>query len=111
MIDENIQFIEQMVIDDPDFDGCNLTISGSTATITAYPSASCEKSINELVDEYNQKLLDTTNMSVIVSAAGSGMSSMMSVMSSTEVDLSGDNIDDLKTAARQVDSLLMGIPG
>lgn len=111
VIDENIQFIEQMIIDDPDFDGCNLTISGSTATITAYPSDSCEKSINELVDEYNQKLLDSTNMSVIVSAAGSGMSSMMSVMSSTEVDITGDNIDDLKVAARQVDALLMDIPG
>ena len=29
VVDENIQFIEQMIIDDPDFDGCNLTISGS----------------------------------------------------------------------------------
>lgn len=111
VMDENIQYIEQMVIDDPDFAGCNLTISGSTATITAFPSKTCEKSINQLVDEYNAKLLDTTNMSVIVSAAGSGMSSMMSVMSSTEVDMVGDSIEDLKTAARQVEALMMDIPG
>lgn len=39
------------------------------------------------------------------------MTSMMSVMSSTEVDLVGDNIEDLKTAARQVDTILMDIPG
>ena len=39
------------------------------------------------------------------------MSSMMSVMSSTEVDLVGDNIDDLKTAARQVDAIMIDIPG
>lgn len=111
VMDENIQYIEQMVIDDPDFAGCNLTISGSTATITAFPSETCEKSINQLVDEYNAKLLDITNMSVIVSAAGSGMSSMMSVMSSTEVDMVGDSIEDLKTAARQVEALMMDIPG
>ncbi|MDE6053047.1 MAG: efflux RND transporter permease subunit, partial [Lachnospiraceae bacterium] len=111
VMDESIQFIEQMVIDDPDFAGCNLTISGSSATITAYPSDTCEKSINQLVDEYNAKLMDSTNMSVIVSAAGSGMSAMMSVMSSTEVDMSGDSIEDLKTAARQVDAIMMDIPG
>lgn len=39
------------------------------------------------------------------------MTSMMSVMSSTEVDLVGDNIEDLRTAARQVDTILMDIPG
>ena len=111
VMDENIRFIEQMIIDDTDFAGCNLTISGSSATITAYPSESCEKSINQLVDIYNEKLLDSVNMSVIVSAGGSGMTSMMSVMSSTEVDLVGDNIEDLKTAARQVDTILMDIPG
>ncbi len=111
VMDENIQFIEQMVIDDTDFAGCNLTISGSSATITAYPSDTCDKSISQLVDEYNAKLMDSTNMSVIVSASGSGMSAMMSVMSSTEVDMSGDNIEDLKTAARQVDAIMMDIPG
>ncbi len=111
VMDENIRFIEQMIIDDMDFAGCNLTISGSSATITAYPSETCEKSINQLVDIYNEKLLDSVNMSVIVSAGGSGMTSMMSVMSSTEVDLVGDNIEDLRTAARQVDTILMDIPG
>ncbi len=111
VMDENIQFIEQMVIDDTDFAGCNLTISGSSATITAYPSDTCDKSISQLVDEYNAKLMDSANMSVIVSASGSGMSAMMSVMSSTEVDMSGDNIEDLKTAARQVDAIMMDIPG
>lgn len=111
VMDENIQFIERMIIDDPDFAGCNLTISGSSATITAYPSDTCEKSINQLVDEYNEKLLDSVNMSVIVSASGSGMSSMLSVMSSTEVDMVGDNLEDLKIAARQVDTILMDVPG
>ena len=50
-------------------------------------------------------------MSIIVSAAGSGMSSMMSVMASTEVDLSGDHIEDLKKAARKVEAIMLDTPG
>lgn len=111
VVDENIQFIEQMVIDDPDFAGCNITISGSTATITAYPSDTCEKSINQLVDLYNQKLKDYTNMSIIVEAAGSGMSTMLSVSAVTQIDLNGENMEDLKTAARQVEAIMMDTPG
>ena len=87
VMDENIRFIEQMIIDDPDFDGCNLTISGSSATITGFPAENCDKSVNELVDIYNRKLKDMTNMSVIVSASGSGMMSMMSITSSTQINL------------------------
>ena len=111
VMDENIRFIEQMIIDDPDFDGCNLTISGSSATITGFPAENCDKSVNELVDIYNRKLKDMTNMSVIVSASGSGMMSMMSITSSTQINLGGDNMEDLKTAARQVEAIMMDTPG
>jgi HAE1 family hydrophobic/amphiphilic exporter-1 len=111
VIDENIQFIEQMIIDDPDFAGCNLTISGSTASITAYPSDDCDKTVSELVDEYNQLLDGYTNMSVVVEASGSGMTSYLSSSSTIEVDLSGENIDDLRTAARQVEEIMLGVPG
>lgn len=111
VIDENIQSIEQMIIEDPDFEGCNVSISGAKATITAYPAESCTKSISELVDKYNQELSGYTNMSIIVEASGSGMASMMSVGSSTEIDLSGESMEDLKTAARQVQQLMMEVPG
>lgn len=111
VMDENIQFIEQMIIDDPDFDGCNLTISGSSATITGYPAKDCTKSVSQLVEKYNQKLKDLTNMSAIVSASGSGMMSMLSITSSTQIDMGGDNLDDLKTAARKVEAIMMDTPG
>lgn len=111
VIDENIQPIEQMIIEDPDFEGCNVSISGAKATITAYPAESCTKSINELVDKYNRELSGYTNMSIIVEASGSGMTSMMSVGSSTEIDLSGESMEDLKTAARQVEQLMLEVPG
>lgn len=111
VIDENIQPIEQMIIEDPDFEGCNVSISGAKATITAYPAESCTKSINELEDKYNRELSGYTNMSIIVEASGSGMTSMMSVGSSTEIDLSGESMEDLKTAARQVEQLMLEVPG
>lgn len=111
VIDENIQFIEQMVIDDEDFSDCSISISGSTATITAYPSKECNKSVNELIDKYNELLKDVTNMSVTIKASGSGMMSMMSVTSSTEVDMQGYDLEDLKTAARKVEEIMIGIPG
>lgn len=111
VMDENIQPIEQMIMDDPDFAGCNVSISGSTATITAYPSESCTKSISELVDKYNRILSGYTNMSIIVQAGGSGMTSMLGSGSATEIDLSGEKMEDLKIAARQVEALMMDIPG
>ena len=111
VMDENIQPIEQMIMDDPDFAGCNVSISGATATITAYPSENCTKSIAELVDKYNQLLSGYTNMSIIVQAGGSGMTSMLGSGSATEIDLSGEKMEDLKIAARQVEALMMDIPG
>lgn len=111
LIDEDVQKIEQMIIADEDFEGCNLTISGSTATISATPAPDCEKSINELVDEYNQLLKNYTNMSVTVEAGGSGMASMMSVGSTTEVDLSGEDMDDLRVASKQVEEIMLNTPG
>lgn len=111
LIDEDVQFIEQMIIEDEDFESCNLTISGSSASISAYPSDDCELSINELVEKYNRLLKDYTNMNITVKAGGSGMSSMMSVGATTEIDLSGEDMDDLRTASKQVELMMLEVPG
>ncbi len=110
LIDTDVQEIEQMIIDDPDFESCNLTISGAEASISAYPADDCDKSINELVDEYNQLLKNYSNMSITVEAGGSGMSGM-SVGSTTQIDLSGEDIDDLRVASKQVEGMMLSIPG
>lgn len=111
IMDEDVQSIEQMIIDDANFESCNITINGSSASISAYPAEDCEKSINELVEEYNQLLKDYTNMSITVTAGGSGMASMMSVGATTEIDLSGENMDDLRTASKQVELMMLEVPG
>ena len=111
LIDEDVQFIEQMIIEDEDFESCNLTISGAQARISAYPAEDSDKSINELVEEYNRLLKDYTNMSITVEAGGSGMASMMSVGATTEIDLSGEDMEDLRTASKQVEQIMIEIPG
>ncbi len=111
VMDEDIQFIEQMIIDDEDFESCNLTVSDSSASISAYPADDCELSITELVEKYNMLLKDYTNMDITVEAAGSGMTSMLSTGSTTEVDLSGEDMDDLRTAAKQVELMMLDVPG
>ncbi len=110
LIDEDVQKIEQMIIDDPHFESCSLNISGSEASISAYPADDCGMSISELVDEYNQLLKDYTNMSITVEAGGSGMSGM-SVGSTTQIDLSGDDIEDLRVASKQVEGMMLSVPG
>ncbi len=99
-----------MIIDDPHFESCSLNISGSEASISAYPADDCGMSISELVDEYNQLLKDYTNMSITVEAGGSGMSGM-SVGSTTQIDLSGDDIEDLRVASKQVEGMMLSVPG
>ena len=111
VLDEDIQFIEQMIMADADFKSNNLTIGSGTAQIDAYPSPDCTKSISELVDKYNQILKDYPNMNIAVEAGGSGMTSMISVGSTMQVDLSGDNLNDLRVAAKQVEAIMLGTPG
>ncbi|MCD8038066.1 MAG: efflux RND transporter permease subunit [Lachnospiraceae bacterium] len=111
VMDEDIQFIEQMILDDEDFESCNLTVSESSASISAYPADDCELSITELVEKYNMLLKDYTNMDITVEAGGSGMTSMLSTGSTTEVDLSGEDMDDLRTAAKQVELMMLEVPG
>lgn len=111
VMDEDIQFIEQMILDDEDFESCNLTVSDSSASISAYPADDCELSITELVEKYNMLLKDYTNMDITVEAGGSGMTSMLSTGSTTEVDLSGEDMDDLRTAAKQVELMMLEVPG
>lgn len=111
VMDEDIQFIEQMILDDEDFESCNLTVSDSSASISAYPADDCELSITELVEKYNMLLKDYTNMDITVEAGGSGITSMLSTGSTTEVDLSGEDMDDLRTAAKQVELMMLEVPG
>lgn len=111
VMDEDIQFIEQMILDDEDFESCNLTVSDSSASISAYPADDCELSITELVEKYNMLLKDYTNMDITVEAGGSGMTSMLSTGSTTEVDLSGEDMDDLRTAEKQVELMMLEVPG
>lgn len=110
VMDENIKFIEQMIMEDENFESCNVSISGSKATITGYPAENATKTVTQLVEEYNKKLLNYTNMNITVEASGNSMS-MGSSNSSVLVDLSGEDLDNLKEASRMLQYSMIEIPG
>ena len=110
VVDENIQFLEKMLADDPRFDSVEVSISDSKATLTGYRADDCKETANELVDEYNQKLAGTANLDITIATAGSSMS-MMGGGSQVEIDLSSENLEDLKVGAQQLQDAMITVPG
>jgi HAE1 family hydrophobic/amphiphilic exporter-1 len=64
----------------------------------------------QVVDEWNELAADMTNMDVTVASSGSSMSSMMST-GSYEIDLQGNSMDDLRTAAEMLSEGMRQIDG
>ena len=110
LLDENVKFIEQAIIEDENFDGCNVSISGAKATITGYHADGAKKTVPELVEEYNKKFLNITNMNVTVSASGSSMSDMGSG-AYVDIDLNADDLEALKEGSRQLQYAMLDVPG
>ncbi|NLL79919.1 MAG: efflux RND transporter permease subunit [Clostridiales bacterium] len=108
-IDEQTRFIEEMTMADPNLERCNMQISEDKATLTAYLTDECKLSTNEVIEQYTEKLADVTNMKISIAASGASMTSMMG--GGVEIDLSGRNLDDLKTAAREVEKMMWQVPG
>lgn len=112
-MDELIQPIEQMLLDDENFDSVNLSISGSSATISAYAVDDCKRTSQDAATEYTRAFAKFTNMDIEVSPSGGSSSSMSSMGSSsgTEVDLEGTDLDALKEGAAMVEQIMRETPG
>jgi HAE1 family hydrophobic/amphiphilic exporter-1 len=108
-IEEQTKFLEEMAEEDEDIDHYSYSISGDTATLTAYLADDSEMTTNEAIEEYTQKLANLTNMDISIESSGASMTSMMG--GGIEIDLQGKDLDDLKDAAKQVQEMLNGIPG
>jgi HAE1 family hydrophobic/amphiphilic exporter-1 len=108
-IEEQTKFLEEMAEEDEDIDHYSYSISGDTATLTAYLADDSEVTTNEAIEEYTQKLANLTNMDISIESSGASMTSMMG--GGIEIDLQGKDLDDLKDAAKQVQEMLNGIPG
>ena len=109
LIEEETRFLEEMAEADPNVDHYSYSVSGDTATLTAYLADDCELSTNEAIEQYTRELSGLTNMDISISASGASMTSMMST--GIEIDLQGRDLDDLRETAKQVQDMLQKIPG
>jgi HAE1 family hydrophobic/amphiphilic exporter-1 len=85
-------------------------VSSSGATMTATLKKDRAMTTAQVVDEWNELAADMTNMDVTVASSGSSMSSMMST-GSYEIDLQGNSMDDLRTAAEMLSEGMRQIDG
>lgn len=108
-IEEQTRFLEGMAEADENIDHYSYSVSGDSATLTAYLVKDCELSTGEAIEKYTRALSGLTNMDISISASGASMTSMMS--SGIEIDLVGRDLDDLRVAAKQVQDMLKNIPG
>ena len=108
-IEEQTKFLEEMAAADSNVDHYSYSISGDSATLTAYLTDECKLSTGEAVEVYAKKLDGVTNMDISIEASGASMTSMMG--GGIEIDLEGRDLEDLKAASKQVQQMLRQIPG
>ncbi len=109
VIEEQTKFLEEMAQEDENVGRYSFSVSGSTATLTAYLADDCELSTGKAIESYTRALADKTNMDISIQASGASMTSMMG--SGIEIDLEGRDLGDLKAASKQVQQMLQQIPG
>ena len=113
VMDEEMQSIEQMVRDDPYFENYSLTISGSTATVTAYAVDKCGRTSEAAVDEYTAAFSSRTGADIAVAPSGGSSSAMSGSYSSDTVDIviQGEDVDTLAEACGQIEEIMANTPG
>ncbi len=87
VIEEQTKFLEEMAQEDENVGRYSFSVSGSTATLTAYLADDCELSTGKAIESYTRALADKTNMDISIQASGASMTSMMG--SGIEIDLEG----------------------
>lgn len=108
-IEEKTAFLEEMAEADENIGHYSYRISGDSARLTAYLADDAEISTDEAIENYTRRLQNVTDMDISIASSGASMTAMMST--GLEIDLVGRDLDDLKTAARQVQDMLKTIPG
>ena len=110
-MNERIQTLEDALLSDENFESVTLSISGDSASFTAYAADNCGRSSEAAVEEYTNRFGNVPDMDVSVSPSGAmDMSAMMS-SNSKDVVLLGDNLDSLREAAGQVEGVMTQVPG
>ncbi len=108
-VEEKTLFLEEMVAADKNVDEYSYSVSSSSAYVRAYLKDDADISTNQAVEKYTEALKDVTGMDISVQSSGASMTSMMG--GGIEIDLQGRDLDDLREAAKDVETMLQKIPG
>lgn len=113
-MDEVTKRIETFVEEDSEIEdyGTTITKSSSSATLSAYVKDDSKYSTAEIVDRWNQQLVGfDSNCDIKASSASSSGMSAMSGGNTKQIDLRGTNLEDLKTASKQVEEVMKNTNG
>ncbi len=112
-MNETVEGIENYVVQSGLAESYTTTINqtSASATVTAYKSEETKLSTQDIVDRWNQELSGFSPACDITVAASSttGFGSLSSG-ASTEIDLKGTDLDELKAASAQVEESMKAIP-
>lgn len=108
-VEEEVAFIEEMVQNDEKIENYSITLSNSSATITAYLRKDYKEPTSTVIEEYNGLLAGVPDMDISITPSGTNMTSMLS--SGKEVDISGYDMDKLKAEALRIEELMKTVPG
>ncbi|SKC06642.1 Multidrug efflux pump subunit AcrB [Lachnospiraceae bacterium] len=112
VMDEVVLQLEQYLADDPDIDTYTSDTSESSASLTAYKADDSKKSTQEIVDEYNTKLSNISNICEVSASAGSSMGmSGFTNADSKEFDIASTDRDKLKAAAAEIVDIMHNTKG
>ncbi len=109
-IDEQMQGWIGIVTADADVEHYTYSVSGTSASISAYLKKDRSRETVKIVDEWNELAKEMAGMDITVASSGSSMTSMMSA-GSYEIDLQGSDMEELKDFAVQLEEQFLKVDG
>lgn len=107
---EAIAYWEELAKTDENVESYTVSISGSSATLTATLKKDRKLTTAQVVDQWNELAASMTNMDVTVSSTGSSMSSLMST-DSYQIDLQSNDMEALRQAAADLQTEIAKVDG
>lgn len=101
---------EQIAAEHEDVKSYSVTVSSTSASMSANLKKDRKMSTAQVVDAWNELGATMTNMDVTVASSGSSMSSMMGT-GTYEIDLQGQSMEDLRSAADMLADGIRAIDG
>lgn len=111
-MDEGLKPLEETLLADENFSDVTLTVSGNTASFTAYAKDNASRSSQQAVEEYTGCFREIPNMDISVLPMGSAdMGGMFSASETVDVTIAGDDLESLEQGAELVENAMAAVPG